>query len=123
MTNRLGRVLDRSRALSREYRSAPPRERRRLESQVEVLWGRAKLLQRAILLAIMSVLLAAIQVIVLFLTALLHWETAGLIGALFVTGMLSLIASLVLFLVDLDRSLAALRLELRESRPPDESAE
>ena len=59
MTNRLGRVVDRSRALSRDLRSSPPQTGPRLRAQLDILAGRARLLQQAIILATVSVLLAA----------------------------------------------------------------
>ena len=60
----------------------------------------------------MSALAAALLIIALFFTALLGIESSLLIGALFITCMLCLIASLVVFIHDLNLSLAALKLEL-----------
>ncbi len=114
MTNRLGRVVDRSRALSSDLRRAPPQVGPRLRAQLEVLAARARLLQQAIILATISVLLAAVLVIVLFLMAILALQTGWLIAALFAACMLSLIGSLVAFIRDLNRSLAALKLELSQ---------
>jgi hypothetical protein len=51
-------------------------------------------------------------IIVIFLTALWQLEIAWLISALFVVCMASLIASLMLFIHDINQSLAALKLEL-----------
>jgi hypothetical protein len=114
MTNRLGRVVDRSRALSRDLRSSPPQTGPRLRAQLDILAGRARLLQQAIILATVSVLLAAVLVIVLFVTAILDLQAAWLIVGLFAGCMLSLIGSLVAFIHDLNRSLAALKLELSQ---------
>lgn len=114
MTNRLGRVVDRSRALSRDLRSSPSQTGPRLRAQLDILAGRARLLQQAIILATVSVLLAAVLVIVLFVTAILDLQAAWLIVGLFAGCMLSLIGSLVAFIHDLNRSLAALKLELSQ---------
>jgi hypothetical protein len=58
-------------------------------------------------------LMAAILVIVLFVTAFLRAELVLFCAIIFMTCLTSLIASLLLFLKDINLSLAALRLELR----------
>ncbi len=116
MTNRLGRVVDRSRILWRELRAMPNADRAPVLAQLKILSSRARLIQRAIMLASFSVLLAAILFIVLFLTALLRLQVAWLISALFITCMLSLIGSLGAFIRDLNQSLVALKLELGEEQ-------
>jgi hypothetical protein len=112
MTNRYGRVIDRSRLLCRELRDVPGADRERILAQLGILMGRAELIRLAILLAGVSVLLAATLIIVLFLTALLGLEVAWLISLLFGGCMLALIGSLLAFIVDVDRSLAAVKLEV-----------
>jgi len=112
MTNRFGRVIDRSRQLADAARDAPQQRDQRLLAQLEILARRAGLLRLAISFATLSVLLAAILVICLFITALLHLEVVVLIAALFIICMLSLIISLLLFLQDINLSLAALRLDV-----------
>ena len=63
-------------------------------------------------LASTSALFAAILIIVLFLTALLHWESAALISVLFIICLGSLIGSLIVFIHDINQALAALKLEI-----------
>src|SRR3989304_1807097 len=91
MTNRLARVIDRSRLLYRELRDHPSSERDSVVAQMRMLNHRARMIQRAITLAAVSVLLAAVLVIVLFLTALLRWENPWLIGLLFIGCLRSLV--------------------------------
>src|SRR5436309_15143764 len=67
LTNRFGRAVDRSRQLARELREGPESDRRRLAGQVENLYRRAALIRSAIILAVTSVLLAALLIIVLFI--------------------------------------------------------
>ena len=117
MTNRLARVIDRSRLLYRELRDNPSFDRASALAQMRTLTERARMIQRAITLASVSVLLAAILVIVLFLTAVFGWKDAWLIGVLFIGCMLALIGSLVMFIRDLNRSLDALQLEIGQIRP------
>ncbi|MCU0722363.1 MAG: DUF2721 domain-containing protein [Planctomycetes bacterium] len=112
MTNRLGRVIDRARQLDAlvEGPDGPAKEHR--GEQLAILWGRARLIRLAIGFATGCALFAALLVAVTFLAALLRLEAAWLLGALFVASMLCLIASLLLFLYDVERTLAALKLEL-----------
>ncbi len=112
MTNRLGRVIDRARSLVREQFAAGDALPADLQGELRILWRRARLIRQAIVLASMSALAAALLIIALFFTALLGIESSLLIGALFITCMLCLIASLVVFIHDLNLSLAALKLEL-----------
>lgn len=111
LTNRFGRAVDRSRQLIREMRESGGEDRRRLAGQVEVLYRRARLIQRAIIFGALSVLFAAVLIITLFFTALLKLELAVLISLLFILCLLSLVASLVAFIADIHFSLRALKLE------------
>lgn len=113
MTNRYGRIIDRARHLADASRRASAEDRTRLLSQLQILYRRARLVRAAIALAAVSVLLAAVLIVVLFFTALLRWELAPLIVTLFVGGMGALVGSLILFLKDLNLSLAALKLEVK----------
>jgi len=65
----------------------------------------------------MSVLLASVLIISLFLTVLMKLEVGALISLLFICCMLSLIISLAAFIRDIQLSLAALKLELEHPKP------
>jgi len=112
MTNRFGRLIDRSRLLTRELQQATERDRRRIVPQLRILSKRSRIIRAAIALASMSVLLAALLIIALFLGALLGLGIASAIVTLFILCMLSLIASLLLFISDINQSLKALALEM-----------
>jgi hypothetical protein len=120
MTNRLGRVIDRSRSLRHDLRGTPAGEQPRILAEIAILVRRAGLLRRAITLASISVLLAALLISTLFFTALLRLDDAWLVATLFVGCMAALIGSLFEFIRDLNQSLAALRLELEivDEPPP-----
>jgi uncharacterized membrane protein len=115
MTNRLSRLIDRSRQLSGELKRHPDGQEPIL-AQLEILQYRAVLVKRAITLASISVLLAAILIITLFFTALFRLEDAWLISLLFIGCMVCLIGSMVAFLRDVNQSLVALRLELEKQK-------
>jgi hypothetical protein len=112
MTNRLARVIDRSRELAEAVREAPPGTQGRLREQLDILARRASLLRMAIACSTLSVLCAALLVIALFLSALFKLPLIVICAGVFMTCMLLLIASLVMFLRDINLSLAALKLEL-----------
>jgi hypothetical protein len=112
MTNRLGRLIDRSRLLSTAQRTAMGEERELVEAQIEVLSTRAIYMRRAIVLAVVSLLFAAVLVVTLFLAAVLRWEAVIVVVVLFACCMISLIASLIAFLQDVNHSLTAIKLEL-----------
>ena len=112
MTNRFGRIIDRSRILAAQVRGDNEIERRRALVQVDILWRRAILLRRAITFASISVLLAAVLVIVIFAAALRHADIGALIATLFGGCLAALIASLIAFISEINQSLLALRLDL-----------
>jgi len=119
LTNRYGRTIDRSRLLMRELRELAGADRERLEGQIQILYRRARLARLSILLSGVSVLLASVLIIVLFLTALLRLDLGLLISLLFIACLLALSGSLVAFLRDMNLSLGALKLELGHRHAQD----
>lgn len=118
MTNRFGRVIDRSRQLTRDLRDASQAEQAKVLAEVRVLWMRAKIIRAGIAMAVLSVLLAALLIISLFMGALLALG-AAVPAVLFVMCMLCLIVAMLMFFWDINLSLNALRLEM----PPEERGE
>ena len=114
MTNRYARVIDRARALAAALRAGDG-EPSRSREQLAILERRARRLRTAIALTSLSLLLVALLVICLFVLSLLELDAAGLVIGLFTACLLALIAALVLFILDVNASLAALRLELEGS--------
>jgi Protein of unknown function (DUF2721) len=113
MTNRLGRAIDRARQLAREV-NGPDADRTRVSEQVATIYRRARVLRLTITLASLSVLLAAVLIIALFVAALLQQDYVLTISLIFIACLVSLIGSLIAFLYDIHLSLAALRLELQQ---------
>jgi hypothetical protein len=117
MTNRFGRLIDRSRILAREHQKAEGTEKDLLLAQLRILSTRARITRAAIALASISVLLAALLIIGLFLGSLIRMSEVAILITLFVLCLSSLIASLILFIWDINLSLKALWLEMpKESR-------
>ena len=112
MTNRLARVVDRSRRLGEIARAGTDAEKKRAEPQLVILVKRARLMRRAIFFSTLSVLIAAVLIIVLFLLTYLRLDATFPGVALFVLCLSSLIIALVTFLQDIHVSLVALDMEL-----------
>jgi hypothetical protein len=113
MTNRFGRIVDRSRILAAVARAGGDDAASDLaRAQLGTLWRRARLVRLAITLAMVSVLFAAILVIVLFVAALERIPVGWLVVSTFVLCLLSLIGSLLALLQEINESLVALRLDL-----------
>jgi len=113
MTTRFGRTIDRTREIARACRGVTAPDRDRGTAQLRILMTRARLLRAAIAAACLSVLFAALLVIVLFVGAVLGLAvTAPVVGGLFIACMAGLIASLLLYIADINRSLGALKLEI-----------
>jgi hypothetical protein len=115
MTNRLGRAIDRARILRSEWSIAGQPAQTRTVAQLHILWRRADIIRKSIILASVSLLLAACLIITLFASALMRWDAGGVIVTLFTGCLAALIGSLSLFIWDVNQALAALRLELAEA--------
>lgn len=117
LTNRFGRMLDRSRFIKGEM--SRPLEApvvAKLQAQIDILHRRATILRVSISLAAVTVLLAAVLILVLFLAALLKLELGLLIVIVFAAGQVSLIGAMIAFLREMNLSLAAVRLELERDQ-------
>lgn len=111
-TNRLGRLIDRSRLLHRERMSGPgPAQLVLLQAQISLIDRRAGILRRAITLAGLTVLLVSVLILVLFLAALFQLELGAIIIALFALALVALIGAMLAFLREITLSLEAVRLE------------
>jgi hypothetical protein len=112
MTNRLGRAIDRARNLKHELITQSGLDQASTRKQVEIIFRRARLIRWAILFSVTSALLAAVLVMTVFVSAWLQWQQGWPLGVIFVGCLLSLCASLIAFMVDINLSLHALKLEL-----------
>ena len=81
-----------------------------------MLWRRARNLRLAIALAAISALSSALLVIFIFMAALWGYGSGWFIVVLFTIALISLIVALVLFINDINKSLAALKVELDYSQ-------
>lgn len=113
LTNRYGRVIDRSRFLGETLRKGGTEDFHTRE-QIEILQHRARLLRASITFGAISVLCAAVLVIGIFVLSLIHVSPSAFVVVMFCSCMLSLIGSLVCFIKDVNQSLAALDLYMAD---------
>jgi hypothetical protein len=118
MTNRLGRVIDRSRILIEVRRRGAAQDQIRADLQLAILWRRARVLRTAISLSCISVLLDALLMILLFLGSLVDLPVAVGVTVAFAACLTALIGSILFFLRDINLALRALAHEMR----PDAAA-
>lgn len=109
MTNRMGRVVDRTRILAVQVQSGEhPAEREYLVGQLRVMFRRAKLLRLAMTMSTLSVFVSGLLVVVIFVSALTRSEMSAVILALFIVSISFLLLGLATFIRDVFLSLTAL---------------
>jgi len=112
MTNRLGRIIDRSRALLGDLESRPEAYVIRMNKEVAILWKRARYIRLAIILACITCFGASWLILLLFLSALINLDLPLLLSGIFIVSMLSLSAALVFFFLEVNITLSALKIEM-----------
>jgi len=113
MTNRLGRVIDRTRSLKHDYEQADSHHKVSLLEQIKIVRYRSHLIRTAILFAAISILCVTALIFVIFMFAMLNINAALPIVVLFSGSMLALIISLVYFLRDMYKALAAVEIDIK----------
>jgi Protein of unknown function (DUF2721) len=116
LTNRMARIVDRTRSLAGQVGQASGDDRRHLESQLDIMWQRAQLIRRAVTFNGLSMLVACFLVVAIFGGAMLGRDLGPVMLVLFAASIFLLIASLVAFLRDINVSLHAVQLEVERVR-------
>jgi hypothetical protein len=117
MTNRLGRPLDRIRALTVELRLAEGEQKRVLLEEVDILYQRARLLQVAVTFSVLSIFFIATIILSLFVTATFGANLEVAIEVLFSASLVSLVVSLALFVWDIQLGLNSIKIEIDRWKP------
>lgn len=112
MTNRLGRIVDRTRILATTARPLQGAERTHLESQIKIMFHRAKIMRWSMTLVVSSMFVSGILIALLFAGAVLKISIEGVILGAFVCGVLLMLGGLAAFISDIFVSLKALRVEV-----------
>ena len=112
LTNRLGRVVDRSRALEAELTVEQPLELHpRWSKELFLLDRRMAWINRAITLAATAMLLVCLVIVTLFTGQLINNDLSALVSILFILTMAALIASLGNFLWEIHLAATMLRVQ------------
>ncbi len=98
LTNRLSRIIDRSRTLEERFSTVGDAEQAEFRAELGTLFRRAHLINRAITLNTSCALLICLVIAALFIGDALNLGLDQFIAALFVLAMLSLIGSFIYFL-------------------------
>ncbi len=120
LTNRMGRIVDRTRGLAEKVRTGGGVERAHYDNQLGILWRRAKLIRIAVTLAGLSMLCSCVLVMAIFADASMARDFGTPLIVIFLGSVLCLGAALIAFLRDVWMSLWALRLEVERARGPME---
>ena len=117
LTNRMGRVVDRTRILAGNLRKADgPGERSHVDEQLGIMWRRAGLLRRAVTFCGLSMTVACLLVLVILVDAVLGQTLPVVMISLFCLAVSLLGAALYTFLRDIYVALDALNLEVLRAR-------
>ena len=117
LTNRLARIIDRSRVLENRLHTELESDQRVCNEELQTLYPRAHLINRAITLSTACGLFVCLVITALFAGDALNLSLAKLIASLFVLAMLSLIGSFVYLLREIfiaTRSMAIRRIPFKK---------
>ncbi|MBL0938249.1 MAG: DUF2721 domain-containing protein [Gemmatimonadaceae bacterium] len=110
LTNRLARIIDRARLLEGGLPDLTGEHKSVASGDLIWLSRRARHINRAISLCTMAALLVCLVIAVLFVSALMSFNAAQFIAALFICTMVCLIAGLVSFLREISHATRSLRI-------------
>jgi hypothetical protein len=116
LTNRMARIVDRTRELAEAMPGATDDQRAHLEDQLQIMWRRSLMLRRAVTCNGLSMLVSCFMIVAIFVIAKFEVPLASVVLGLFVASIFFLGASLVDFLRDIFVSLHALKLQVDRAR-------
>ncbi len=109
LTGRLGRIIDRARAIERAHIDGDPLAATAPE-RLHTLAIRARWINIAISLCVVSAIFVASVVMVLFATAFWGSDYRGVVAGLFIGAMIALMTGLVFFLREIYLATSSLRI-------------
>lgn len=112
MTNRLGRIVDRTRLLATAARTGTAADRPHLEAQIKIMFRRGKIMRWALTLIVSSMFISGSLIALLFANAVLGISMDKAILAVFISAIASMLGGLACFVSDIFVSLRALRVEV-----------
>ena len=108
LSNRLGRIVDRTRIVASERLRAAAVERADCDAQLAILGRRARMIRLALALSASAVGVTGLLIATLFLAMLLDRNATLLCTGLFVTALLCVVSAMWVFVAELRISLTAL---------------
>ncbi len=112
MTNRLARIIDRSRVLEVQM-PVEASAKALIDAELRALFRRGKYVNLAITLCTITALLISSVIAILFLGAFSAFDASIPVAVLFVTAMLTLIVALIFFLKEILIATASMRIGRR----------
>ncbi len=112
LTNRLGRVIDRSRHLVQEIEAGKDTARKHI--QIGILFKRARILRTSITSISFTILFASLMILLLFLGYFTNLDVSTPFTIFFVLAIIGLIFAIIVFLIDVAVSLKALKIQVSD---------
>ena len=109
LTNRLGRIIDRARALETRFASLGEQEQRRARTELDGLSVRARLIHRALMSSVGASLCVCMLITTAFVGYLTDSNLGLMVAGLFITAMVLFAFALMNFIRETVLSLASLR--------------
>lgn len=110
LTNRLGRVVDRSRGLQEQLPGAAPEAVAGIHQQLHTMARRAQLISHAIAYCTVTALFVCAVIVVLFVSTFARFDASVPVALLFVAAMIALFIGLLSFLREIFIATANLRI-------------
>jgi hypothetical protein len=110
LTGRLGRIIDRARVLERALAEDGPSKTGAAHERLHTLAVRARWINIAISLCVVSAIFVASVVMVLFASAFWGPDYRGIVAGLFIFAMVALMSGLVFFLREIYLATSSLRI-------------
>jgi hypothetical protein len=117
MTNRLGRPIDRIRALTGEIKQVDGVQKVVLLEEIDILYKRARLLQAAVTFSVLSIFFVATIIFSIFITVTFGAGLEEIIEIQFSASLFALVISLVLFVWDIQLGLNSIKIEIDRWKP------
>ena len=114
LNQRLGRTIDRSRALVAELNRPDCERRERKVTQLRILYNRGRILRFSIVSISFSILSSSLIIPVLLVMQFFHTDLRSVGVVLFLLSVLGVILSAISLLVDVSLTLKALGIEVKD---------
>lgn len=112
LSSRLGRVVDRSRALEDRLRQLAPEGQKAVRAELNILSRRVRLVYASITLAVVCALFVGLLIAVAFVDAFVTLDLSKFIGLLFIGAMLAFILALMVFLREIFLAVTSARSQM-----------